>query len=148
MRDRDGRCGSVGVARERFGRVLDLRLGGYAVAEALNMSDRRSDVTLPIPDFDHLPLGSVADRIRALDPDQLDQLIAHEQAQGNRLPVLEVMRSRRQQLTEGATPSEGAQDDLHPETGGSEHSSPVDPSSAAQPAPPNRHGLRQVTWGG
>lgn len=105
-------------------------------------------MTLPIPNFDHLPLGSVADRIRALDENQLDQLISHEQAQGNRLPVLEVMRSRRGQLIEGATPSDGAQDDVHPETGARAHGSPVDPSSAASSEPPNRHGLRQVTWGG
>ena len=105
-------------------------------------------MTLPIPDFDHLPLGSVADRIRALDPDQLEQLIAHEEGQGNRLPVLEVMRSRRRQLADGATPSQGAQDDARPETGATSHGSPVDPSSAAEPGPPNRHGLRDVTRGG
>ncbi|MEJ2868598.1 hypothetical protein WCD74_12560 [Actinomycetospora sp. OC33-EN08] len=104
-------------------------------------------MSLPIPDFDHLPLGSVADRIRALDLDQLDQLIAHEQSMGNRLPVLEVMRARREQLEQGAEPSSGGQD-VHPETGGTSHGSPVDPSGAAEPGPPDRHGLRQVTWGG
>ncbi|HEY2220771.1 hypothetical protein [Actinomycetospora sp.] len=105
-------------------------------------------MTLPIPGFDHLPLGSVADRIRALDEDQLEQLIEHEQGQANRLPVLEVMRSRRQQLRDGATPSSGPQDGLRPETGHTEHGSPVTPDSAARPGPPDRHGLRQVTWGG
>lgn len=105
-------------------------------------------MTLPIPGFDHLPLGSVADRIRALDEDQLQELIDHEEGQGNRLPVLEVLRSRREQLRDGARPSDGAQDDLHPETGRTEHGSPVGPDSAARPGPPDRHGLRQVTWGG
>ena len=101
-------------------------------------------MTLPIPEFDHLPLGSVADRIRALDADQLDQLIAHEQAQGNRLPVLEIMRSRREQLADGAVPSGGAQDGLRPETGATSHGSPVDPSSAAPPSAPDPHGQDQV----
>lgn len=97
-------------------------------------------MTLPIPDFDHLPLGSVADRIRALDEDQLDELISYERAHGDRLPVLEVMRSRRRQLDDGATPSPGSQDGPHPETGQSPHRSPVDPSSARPPEPPNtRH---------
>ena len=58
----------------------------------------------PIPDFDHLPLPAVSHRIRALDLAQLDELMEHEQAHGNRLPVLEVMRSRRRELEEGATP--------------------------------------------
>ena len=102
----------------------------------------------PIPDFDHLPLPAVSHRIRALDLAQLDELMEHEQAHGNRLPVLEVMRSRRRELEEGATPSGGDQGDVHPETGATAHGSPVDPSSAAEPGPPDRHGLRQVTWGG
>ena len=80
-------------------------------------------MSLPIPDFDHLPLGSVADRIRALDLDQLDELIAHEHAHGDRLPVLEIMRSRREQLEQGAEPSSGGQD-VHPETSSTSHGSP------------------------
>lgn len=102
----------------------------------------------PIPDFDHLPLAAVAQRIRALDLDQLDALTEHEQAHGDRLPVLEVLRSRRRELENGATPTGGDQDDRHPETGATAHGSPVDPSSGAAPEPPDRHGLRQVTWGG
>ncbi|NMO93311.1 hypothetical protein [Actinomycetospora sp. TBRC 11914] len=102
----------------------------------------------PIPDFDHLPLPAVAQRIRSLDLAGLDELIEHEQAHGDRLPVLEVLRTRRQELEDGATPSGGDQDDVHPETGGTAHGSPVDPSGAAESGPPDRHGLRQVTWGG
>jgi hypothetical protein len=102
----------------------------------------------PIPDFDHLPLPAVTHRIRALDLTQLDELMEHEQTHGNRLPVLEVMRSRRRELEDGATPSGGDQSGVRPETGATAHGSPVDPSSAAEPGPPDRHGLRQVTWGG
>jgi hypothetical protein len=103
---------------------------------------------LPVPDFDHLPLPSVTHRIRSLDRDQVEQLIEHEERHGARLPVLEVLRTRRDELAAGATPSGGDQSDVHPETGATAHGSPVDPSSAAEPGPPDRHGLRQVTWGG
>jgi hypothetical protein len=105
-------------------------------------------VTLPIPDFDHMPLPALTHRIRSLDLEQLDTLIAHEEGQGNRLPVLEVLRTRRADVAAGAQPSDGDQSDVHPETGSTAHGSPVDPSSAAPPEPPDRHGLRQVTWGG
>src|SRR6478735_7478644 len=79
--------------------------------------DDEEDRMTPIPDFDHLPLPAVSHRIRALDLAQLDELMEHEQAHGNRLPVLEVMRSRRRELEEGATRSGGDQGDVHPETG-------------------------------
>jgi hypothetical protein len=105
-------------------------------------------MTLPLPDFDHLPLPAVTHRIRSLEADEVEALIDHEQAHGDRLPVLEVLRTRLQQLHDGAEPSDGDQGREHPETGATPHGSPVDPSSAAEPGPPDRHGLRQVTWGG
>jgi hypothetical protein len=93
----------------------------------------------PIPDFDHLPLPAVSHRIRALDLAQLDELMEHEQAHGNRLPVLEVMRSRRRELEDGATPSDGDQGDVHPETG-----APRTARRSTRPRPPSR-GRRTAT---
>lgn len=105
-------------------------------------------MTLPIPDFDHMPLPALTHRVRSLDLADLDVLITHEEGQANRLPVLEVLRNRRAQVADGAEPSDGDQSDVHPETGATAHGSPVDPSSAATPGPPHRHGLRQVDQGG
>lgn len=65
----------------------------------------RSD--LAIPDFDHLPVAGLGHRIRSLDADQLQKLVDFEEAHGNRLPALQVMRTRLAQLADGATPSGG-----------------------------------------
>jgi hypothetical protein len=101
---------------------------------------------LPIPDFDHLTVATVTHRIRSLDPAAVEELLEHEQAHSSRMPVLEVLRTRLQQLQEGAEPSGGDQSTSRDRD--TAHGSPVDPSTAAPPEPPARHGLRQVTWGG
>jgi hypothetical protein len=62
---------------------------------------------LPIPDFDHLPVGDLAGRIRTLELDQVNVLIDFELAHAARVPVLQVLGARRDQLTAGATPSGG-----------------------------------------
>ena len=103
---------------------------------------------LPIPDFDHLPLPALGHRIRTLDLAGLDTLIEHETAHGNRLPVLTQLRARRDELAAGAEPSGGDPAGTTPETADTPHGSPVDPSGSPQAGPPDRHGLRQVTWGG
>ncbi|SDQ86258.1 hypothetical protein [Quadrisphaera sp. DSM 44207] len=104
---------------------------------------------LPIPDFDHLPLGDVTARIRSLSAPQVDALIAFEEQHGGRAPVLQVLRARREQLDAGATPSGGdaAAIDLQapPAPGGGSVASPAtegpkinppsqgDPTNPAQP---------------
>jgi hypothetical protein len=63
---------------------------------------------LPIPDYDHLPLGSLTHRIRALDESGLEELLAYESAHAGRLPVREVLTTRLEALRNGsATPSAG-----------------------------------------
>ena len=64
---------------------------------------RRDD--LVIPDYEHLPLGTLQHRIRALSQEQLRDLIAYEEAHARRVPVLEVMQQRLKSLEEGAQPS-------------------------------------------
>jgi hypothetical protein len=62
---------------------------------------------LPLPDYDHLPIGGLTSRIRTLDAAGLQTLLDYEKAHGNRLQVVEVMRNRLRSLQEGAQPSGG-----------------------------------------
>jgi len=78
---------------------------------------------LPLPDYDHLPLGSLVQRIRTLDAEGLTALLAYEQQHGNRLPVVEVLQARMQELESGTEPSPGSPTGLTPEKG-AEPSSP------------------------
>lgn len=71
------------------------------------MSDVPSRDALPIPDYDHLPVTGLAHRIRSLEAEQVDRLISYERAHGERLPVLQVLETRLQELADGATPSGG-----------------------------------------
>lgn len=62
---------------------------------------------LPIPDYDHLPVGSLTHRIRSLDSDGLGQLIDYEREHGARVPVLQVLQSSVHAVEGGAEPSGG-----------------------------------------
>lgn len=62
---------------------------------------------LPIPDYDHLPVGTLGHRIRALDAPGLERLLAYERAHGDRLPVVTVLEQRLEELRGGAEPSGG-----------------------------------------
>ncbi|MHA7180254.1 hypothetical protein ACX80J_09075 [Arthrobacter sp. MDB2-24] len=42
---------------------------------------------LPLPDYDHIPLGTLPTRITGLDEGGLRALIDYEEAHGNRLPI-------------------------------------------------------------
>ena len=85
---------------------------------------------LPLPDYDHLPLGSLGQRIRTLDPGGLEQLLAYEQSHGNRLPVVQLMQTRLQELASGAEPSGG---------------SPTAPAPEKAPGPVVPRNLSQTT---
>ena len=41
---------------------------------------------LPLPDYDHLPLPELTSRVRTLDADGLETLVAYDTEQGNLLP--------------------------------------------------------------
>ena len=112
-------------------------------------SDRRQEVDVaatPFPDFDHATVDTVRHRIRSLERDDVQGLLDHEHAHAARMPVIEVLRTRIAELDAGATPSGGDQTEAR--GGETSHGSPVSPDGAAQPGPPDRHGLREVTWGG
>lgn len=107
------------------------RTGGTAPAHA----------DLPLPDYDHLPVASLQHRIRALDRQDLERLLAYENDHGHRAPVLEVMKARLEQLDAGQTPSGGSASAPAPErppaaAGGSK----VSPDTGGPPVNPPSHG--------
>ncbi|MGY5882309.1 hypothetical protein [Modestobacter lacusdianchii] len=102
--------------------------------------------TLPLPDYDHLPVGSLTSRIRTLDADDLRTLLSYEKSHANRIQVVQAMDHRLGQLTEGAQPSGGDPAGAQPEhapapSGGSAVSEattgpPVNPPSQGDPTNP------------
>lgn len=101
---------------------------------------------LPIPDYDHLPEGSLTGRVRSLSADQLRELLAHEEAHGDRLPVLELLRHRLEAVQAGAEPSGGdpaaAQPEQAPPPRGG---SPVGEATAQANNQPLRQGVADQT---
>ena len=99
---------------------------------------------LPLPDYDQLPMGELRHRIRSLEEDQLRTLFEHEQAHGDRTPVLELLNARLGELAEGADPAPGDQTRA-PGVNGTPSGSRVQPATAAEPTTPQRHGLSEQT---
>jgi hypothetical protein len=95
---------------------------------------------LPLTDYDQLPLNELRHRIRGLDEGQLRGLLEHEEAHGNRIPVLELLHARLRELTHGAEPSAGDPAKA-PGATKTPHGSPVKESTAAEPGTPLRHGV-------
>jgi hypothetical protein len=101
---------------------------------------------LPLPDYDHLPVGSLTSRIRTLDADALRTLLEYERGHANRIQVVTVMESRLTGLREGAQPSGGDPAEVAPEAppapaGGSKASEatagpPINPPSQGDPTNP------------
>jgi hypothetical protein len=102
--------------------------------KAVFMSEEKAEAlvpqheALPLPDYDHLPLGSLQHRIRTLDEAALRGVLAYEEAHGHRLPVLQVLRNRLEELDQGAQPSGGS-----PLAPAPEHAPPADAASAVSP---------------
>jgi hypothetical protein len=103
--------------------------------------------TLPLPDYDHLPLGGLISRIRTLDADGLQTLLTYERAHGNRAPVVTAMENRLSSLKAGAQPSGGdpaadfTSEAPEPAAGGSRVSEattgpPINPPSQGDPTNP------------
>lgn len=106
------------------------------------MSTERDE--LPLPDYDHLSLPALGQRVRALPAEDVRRLIAYEEAHGARVPALQTLRSRLDQLESGAEPSPGTGTEPRPEqapppAGGS----PVSPASQGEPGNPPPHGVPQ-----
>lgn len=71
---------------------------------------------LPLPDYDHLPLGSLTSRVRSLNADQLTTLLAYEQQHAARLPVVQMLHARLEAVRSGAELSDGSPVAETPET--------------------------------
>ncbi|CCQ44946.1 putative uncharacterized protein [Pseudarthrobacter siccitolerans] len=67
-----------------------------------NNGPQHSD--LPLPDYDHLPVGTLPSRISGLEEADVAQLITYEKAHGNRLPILQILEKRLHDLQGGAEP--------------------------------------------
>jgi hypothetical protein len=102
------------------------------------MSERAD---LPLPDYDHLPVGSLISRIRTLDADGLQTLLTYEQSHADRVQVVQAMTHRLEELQAGAQPSGGDPGAPQPEhaappAGGSE----VSEATSGPPMNPPSHG--------
>lgn len=98
---------------------------------------------LPLPDYDQLSLGELEHRICSLNPGELEQLARHERTHAARVPVMELLSSRRSQLDAGSTPSSGSPGGAPPRPGEAEaarRGSPVSPATASPPVHPPPHG--------
>ena len=58
---------------------------------------------LPLPDYDHLTLGSLRGRMRSLDLPQLIQIRDYEKAHANRLPIVTMLDNRIAKLANDPT---------------------------------------------
>jgi hypothetical protein len=101
---------------------------------------------LPLPDYDHLQVGSLTSRIRTLGQDDLQTLITYERSHANRVQVVAAMENRLTSLKAGAQPSGGDPSAPTPESAppvqaeskASEATSgpPVNPPSQGDPTNP------------
>jgi hypothetical protein len=121
------------------------RLDGYAGtnhSKEKPMTDQSVPAhdDLPLPDYDHVPLGSLEGRIRSLDAGSLRQLLAYEEQHGNRLPVVQIIQRRLEGLESGAEPSSGSPTAAHPEVQSGQGGSRVSPATSGPAINPPSHG--------
>lgn len=96
--------------------------------------------TLPLPDYDHLPIGGLESRVRSLTAGEVEELLAYEQSHAHRVPVTELLTARLEQLGSGAEPTSGDPGALRPEHTAHRAGSPVSPKTSPQPSSPPPHG--------
>ena len=96
---------------------------------------------LPLPDYDHLQVGSLTSRIRTLASDDVQTLLAYERSHANRIQVVSAMEHRLSGLADGAQPSGGDSTatgaDAPPAAAGS---SQVSEATSGPPVNPPSHG--------
>jgi hypothetical protein len=86
---------------------------------------------LPLPDYDHMTLGSLRGRLRSLTVEQLVQVRAYEKAKADRLPVITMLDNRIAKLTTDASASPTG--NTHPDPAGKpavQGGSPVSPATS------------------
>lgn len=62
---------------------------------------------LPLPDYDHLPQGSIEPRVSTLDADGVAAVLAYERAHANRVQVVQILERRLEALREGSAQPTG-----------------------------------------
>ncbi|MFN2539175.1 MAG: hypothetical protein ABR549_13650 [Mycobacteriales bacterium] len=74
---------------------------------------------LPLPDYDHMTLGSLRGRLRSLSVEELIAVRDYEKAHADRLPVITLLENRIAKLALGSDePSPGGQLPVLPEAAG------------------------------
>jgi hypothetical protein len=102
---------------------------------------------LPLPDYDHMTLGSLRGRLRSLDMQQLVQLRDYEKSKADRLPVVTMLDNRIAKLANGESTPTGAT----PDTPSPKASTPNKPpkklgaTADAKNAPSPPHGKVRLT---
>ena len=94
---------------------------------------------LPLTDYDHIPSGALAERIRSLTYEQLSALLAYERSHGDRLPVVQLFEARLQALRNGAQPAGSLPPDF-PEISEGNAQQTVTPATSGPPVNPPSHG--------
>ncbi len=95
---------------------------------------------LPLPDYDHLPTGTLGSRISGLDQAEIGILLEYERRHANRIPVIQILEHRLEALEKGAEPS-GPTAPTTPEMSQSQHGSPVSPETSGPKINPPSHGV-------
>ncbi|MFD7408996.1 hypothetical protein ACFV7R_41630 [Streptomyces sp. NPDC059866] len=95
---------------------------------------------LPLPDYDHLPIGGLEARVRSLTAEEVEELLAYERTHADRVPVTDLLTARLEQLKAGAEPTSGDPAALRPEQGEGRTGSPVSPATSPEPFGPPPHG--------
>jgi hypothetical protein len=97
--------------------------------------------TLPLPDYDQLPIEGLTHRIRMLDATGVQTLLEYERAHANRANAVTILENRLTALREGAQPSGG--DPLEPAADDPTHAaggSKVSEATSGPPMNPPSHG--------
>ena len=96
---------------------------------------------LPLPDYDHLQVGSLTSRIRTLGQDDLQTVLTYERSHANRIQVVAAMENRLSSLKAGAQPSGGDPSAPTPESAPSpEGGSKASEATSGPPVNPPSHG--------
>ncbi|SFT46984.1 hypothetical protein SAMN04487904_102314 [Actinopolyspora lacussalsi subsp. righensis] len=103
---------------------------------------------LPIPDYDEMPLSTLGHRIRSLTEDELNTLLEYERTHAARVPVIEQLTGRLNELRQGAEPTPGPEEEPSDVPGHSRSGSEVTPEPPRGKGRPTAHGTRSTTGKG
>jgi hypothetical protein len=97
---------------------------------------------LPLPDYDHMTLGSLRGRLRSLTVDQLVQLRDYEKGHADRLPVVTMLDNRIAKLASDSSEQPSGVPSERPAAGQSQSStgSKVQPGTGGPAQNPPSHG--------